>query len=136
MATNNWRQGLSERERKEVGFAELYARDFAHGTDGDSRLKLVAKLAGLLDEQGAEQAFPYSATLDVVGFRQWLVQGNEMPPTLSSGVIVLAKASDKRNEKRFIVSQELGDEVLSVPVPARFLTPVQSDPPMSQGGRP
>lgn len=125
-----WRLGLSERERKEVQFAEVYATDFAHGTDGDSRLKLVAKMASLLDSVELDRTFPYPATLDVRGFTQWMHEANEAPPILNSGVIVLGRASEKRNEKRYIVTQELGDEVLSVPVPGRFLTPIQSDPPM------
>jgi hypothetical protein len=30
--------------------ARLYAKDFAHGTDGHHRLLLIAKLADLLDK--------------------------------------------------------------------------------------
>ena len=42
--------GLDERMRKELRFAQTYAREFAHGTDGHSRLMLIAKLAQFLGE--------------------------------------------------------------------------------------
>ena len=46
----NWEEGLlDEREQKEVRFARLYARDFAHGTDGHSRIMLIAKMAYILE---------------------------------------------------------------------------------------
>lgn len=48
--TGTWRDQLDERQRKEVEFASLYAKDFGHGTDGHNRLLLIAKLATLLDE--------------------------------------------------------------------------------------
>lgn len=46
----SWIDQLTERERKEVQFALLYAGQFNHGTDGHSRLVLIDKLARLLDE--------------------------------------------------------------------------------------
>jgi len=45
---HNWMELLTERERKEVKFAWAYAANFNHGTDGHSRLLLIAKLADLL----------------------------------------------------------------------------------------
>lgn len=134
--TATWKQGLSERDRKEVEFATVYTNHYAHGTDGHTRLLLVAKLAGMLDEADAQQAFPYPATLDVEGFIKWLESGHEQPVITGSAVIVRAKASDKRGEKRFIVSSlDAGDDLLPTPVPGRFLTVIVSDPPMSQGGK-
>lgn len=131
-----WRQGLSIREAKEVEFAQLYVRDFGHGTDGDSRLRVVAKLASLLDDAGVDQSFPYAAKLDVEAFMKWLEDGKEQPVITAVSVIVRARASEKRGEKRFIVSSGMEDDLLPTPVPARFLTPIVSDPPMSQGNKP
>ena len=45
-----WGQSLNAREWQEVSFAQVYAKDFAHGTAGHVRLMLIAKLADLLDE--------------------------------------------------------------------------------------
>jgi len=39
---------LSEREWKEIEFAQVYTESFAHGTDGHGRLVLIAKLANAL----------------------------------------------------------------------------------------
>jgi hypothetical protein len=47
----NWRAELDEQQRKEVLFAQDYAASYAHGTDGHSRLMLIAKMAELLDKQ-------------------------------------------------------------------------------------
>ena len=46
----NWRNGLDERQRKEVEWAEKYVGEFNHGTVGHNQLVVIAKLAGLLDE--------------------------------------------------------------------------------------
>lgn len=51
----DWAQELDERQRKELSLARLYAKDYAHGTDGHSRLMLIAKLAELLDKAQAAQ---------------------------------------------------------------------------------
>lgn len=45
-----WWIDLSERERQEIEFAEIYAEDFGHGTDGHNRLNLIATLAAYLDQ--------------------------------------------------------------------------------------
>jgi hypothetical protein len=45
-----WETHLNERELKEVNFCREYAKNFAHGTDGHSRLMLIAKMAELLDK--------------------------------------------------------------------------------------
>jgi hypothetical protein len=47
---NHWMNELDERQQKELMFARMYAKDFAHGTDGHHRLLLIAKLAAMLDE--------------------------------------------------------------------------------------
>lgn len=46
---STWRDGLGMRERQEVELAEHYATHLRHGTDGHSRLMLIARLAALLD---------------------------------------------------------------------------------------
>ena len=43
-----WKKLLDERQQKELEFAELYVAEFHHGTDGHSRLMLLAKLSELL----------------------------------------------------------------------------------------
>lgn len=45
----DWEALLSERDLSEMHFARLYAAEFHHGTDGHSRLMLLAKLAEMLD---------------------------------------------------------------------------------------
>lgn len=50
MTHKGWQSALDERQKKEVKFATMYATDYVHGTDGHTRLLLVAKLAKLLDE--------------------------------------------------------------------------------------
>lgn len=40
---------LTERERNEVEFNSLYAKKFAHGTDGHNARLIIAKLSGFLD---------------------------------------------------------------------------------------
>ena len=46
---DTWRAALDERQRKTIAFAEIYVRDFNHGTVGHNDLVLIAKLAELLD---------------------------------------------------------------------------------------
>jgi len=45
-----WRDTFSEREQKEIDFAEKYVRDFNHGTPGHTHFVIIARLAELLDE--------------------------------------------------------------------------------------
>lgn len=40
--------GMNEREVNEVRFAQHYAFEFLHGTDGHTRLVTISKLAGVL----------------------------------------------------------------------------------------
>jgi hypothetical protein len=49
-----WKKLLDERQQKELEFAELYAADFHHGTDGHNRLLLLAKLSEMLTRIEAE----------------------------------------------------------------------------------
>lgn len=51
IASDGWRSGLDERQQKEVYLAQVYASSFAHGTNGHNQYMLIAKLAGMLDEQ-------------------------------------------------------------------------------------
>jgi len=44
-----WETQLDKRQRSEVAFARMYARDFHHGTEGHLRLMLISELADLLD---------------------------------------------------------------------------------------
>lgn len=44
-----WKARFTERELKEIEFSVLYARDFAHGTDGHNAKIVIAKMAELLD---------------------------------------------------------------------------------------
>lgn len=46
----DWRNGLTERELKEIELDKIYAAAFAHGTDGHNARILIAKLVKLLDE--------------------------------------------------------------------------------------
>lgn len=44
-----WLRDFTAREVDEIKFAQMYAVTFAHGTDGHSRLILIAKLADKLN---------------------------------------------------------------------------------------
>lgn len=44
-----WEKQLDDRQRAEIAFAKMYAKNFAHGTDGHHRLTIIARLAELLD---------------------------------------------------------------------------------------
>lgn len=46
---NTWKIQLTDRERKEVEFCQEYAQNFNHGTDGHSRMLLVARLAQIIE---------------------------------------------------------------------------------------
>lgn len=47
---SQWMSELTDREQKEVEFCLLYSDAFNHGTDGHTRLNIVAKLARKLHE--------------------------------------------------------------------------------------
>ncbi len=47
--TTNWRHSYNERENSEIDFAGIYVDKFNHGTDGHSRLNLIARLTATLD---------------------------------------------------------------------------------------
>lgn len=74
-----WTDELDDRQQKELDFARTYAQSYHHGTDGHSRLMLIARLAELLDRQAARPP----ASLDdlVESARQagaegiWVVRG-------------------------------------------------------------
>lgn len=50
MAVAEWKHLFDRRERDEIALAVHYAQYFHHGTDGHTRLMLIAKLAELLDQ--------------------------------------------------------------------------------------
>lgn len=45
----NWQENFTERELKEIEFSRIYARDFAHGTDGHNSKTIISKLVVLLE---------------------------------------------------------------------------------------
>lgn len=47
-----WAIGFTKRELKEIQFCRIYARDFAHGTNGHNERLIIAKMADLLDKLG------------------------------------------------------------------------------------
>lgn len=49
----SWMQLLDDRQRKEVEFAHIYAKDFKHGTDGHNRLLLIDALVNMLNRAEA-----------------------------------------------------------------------------------
>jgi len=58
-----WTDGLDPRQQQELDFARTYATKYAHGTDGHSRLMLIARLAELLDAATAPASVITSADL-------------------------------------------------------------------------
>lgn len=71
----DWEDRLDEWQQREVELARLYVRDFDHFTHGHDRLKLVDKLANLLDEASAVEPGPDKVidftVLDVPYHSQW-----------------------------------------------------------------
>lgn len=53
----DWREFFDDRQLKEIAFSELYAADFAHGTDGHNGKMIIAQMAKLLDTITANVAF-------------------------------------------------------------------------------
>lgn len=68
-SSTNWRAQFSEREQKEIRFAELYAAEYSHGTTGHNALLLIAKLAGLLDGRVSEPEEPGDRVLSFGRYR-------------------------------------------------------------------
>jgi hypothetical protein len=60
----DWQAGLDERQRKEIELARVYTRDFNHGTDGHSRLTLIANLAETLDRFAVGPGIPPQPALE------------------------------------------------------------------------
>ena len=52
----SWLEQLTEREAKEVDFAQMYANHYSHGTDGHNRLLLISKLAHMIDSLEKDKA--------------------------------------------------------------------------------
>ncbi len=63
----DWRDSmLDERQAKEIKLAEVYTRDFSHGTTGHNQLLLISRLAELLDVAiGAKELPPPPDPADV-----------------------------------------------------------------------
>lgn len=49
-----WMNLLTEREISEIEFAQLYSREYNHGTDGHNRLNLIAKLVDIINQDFIE----------------------------------------------------------------------------------
>lgn len=45
-----WLNSFDERQRKEIEFSELYAKEFGHGTDGHNAKMIIAKMVLILDK--------------------------------------------------------------------------------------
>ena len=62
---------LTQREEQEIHFAKIYADDFSHGTDGHSRLLLIARLATALQKHddrpsASEAVWAFAARLTIL----------------------------------------------------------------------
>jgi len=58
-----WRDSFDERQRKQIEWARLYAKDFAHGADGHNAMMIISKMAQMLDDlegAGVTNALPVS----------------------------------------------------------------------------
>lgn len=53
-----WQDLFDERQRKEIAFSRIYAREFAHGTDGHNGKIIIAKMADLLDKYFRDEVKP------------------------------------------------------------------------------
>jgi hypothetical protein len=45
----NWLTHFDDRQRKQIAFSRLYAKDFSHGATGHNDMLIIAKMAELLD---------------------------------------------------------------------------------------
>ena len=50
----SWKMHFDDRALKEIEFDRIYARDFAHGTDGHNARLIIAKLVEIVETQQAE----------------------------------------------------------------------------------
>jgi hypothetical protein len=48
--TEKWIEKFDERQQAEIRFAQLYASEFHHGTDGHNAKIIIAKMAQMLTE--------------------------------------------------------------------------------------
>lgn len=46
----NWSKHFDERQKNEIVFSQVYAREFSHGTDGHNAKLIIAKMAEILNE--------------------------------------------------------------------------------------
>lgn len=61
----SWLASCETREQKEIDLARLYVAQYDHGTPGHLHLKIIAKLAALLDRQeGIETHYAIIRTLE------------------------------------------------------------------------
>jgi hypothetical protein len=64
MERKTWLEAFENREQKEIDLARLYAAQYDHGSPGHLHLKIIAKLAALLDEhEGIETEYTIERTL-------------------------------------------------------------------------
>ena len=61
-----WETHFDDRQHKEIDYCILYAKDYAHGTDGHNMRLIIAKMAELLDMG----VVPYIAPEPQAGPRQ------------------------------------------------------------------
>ncbi len=67
MATHAWLDAFEAREQKEIDLARLYAVQYDHGSPGHLHLKIIAKLAALLDQHdGIRTDYAVERTLSEV----------------------------------------------------------------------
>lgn len=45
----DWLTHFDDRQRKQIEFSRLYAREFSHGAIGHNDMLIIAKMADLLD---------------------------------------------------------------------------------------
>ncbi len=64
MERRTWLEQFEGREQKEIDLARLYAVHYDHGSPGHLHLKLIAKLAALLDRhEGIETEYVIKRSL-------------------------------------------------------------------------
>jgi hypothetical protein len=47
---DEWLNNFDDRQQKEIRFAQFYAKNFNHGTDGHNAKVIIAKMAELLTQ--------------------------------------------------------------------------------------
>lgn len=116
----NWRAQLDQRQQKEIAFAELYARDYNHGTTGHNALLLINRLTELLDIAAGLKEVPPPPNPDdlVLSFGKYI--GKTLPEVLriDRGYLEWLAREGRDQDLRLAAAAVLRGPVMPMPLDA------------------